>query len=265
MKSSHWIILLTITSVFLITFLISSGTLTGFLTFSDDSINLEIERIEVYDTRAIITWSTKIETISVLNINDENIAFQEATKFRKELVGLEPGTSYEYNIKACTGHSCEEKNEVLVTKGGSAETKETGFSPITGLVAGVDGAVNVLQTSATYILFWLIGIVVLVISARIGYEKFSNRNQMAGMINKTKKLINMEQYEEANQTYAAARQAFLELEEDAKLKHYDDLLRIYHNLKKRAELIEAQKLAEKYTNETITQDELRMLNNLLSH
>lgn len=260
MKPTHLLIVVATITVFLATFIISNGLPTGFLTAFEQPINLQLGNVQVYDTKATISWTTEARTFSVLGINDEQVAFPEASRFSKDVTGLNPGASYEYRIRACDSETCEEISSTIVTKTAPVEITA---SLITGAVTGLDGITKVLRASVNLILYGLIGIIVLVILTRIGYERFSAGNQMAGMVNKTKKFIENEQYDEANKTYAQARQAFLELEEEAKLKNYDGLLKIYHSLKKHMELREAQRLAEKYSDGTITQEELRSLNDLI--
>jgi len=261
MKPTRLLIVTATITVFLVTFFISNGIPTGFLTAFEQPINLQIGDVQVYDTKATIRWTTEARTFSVLGINEEQVAFPEARRFSKDITGLTPGTSYKYRIRACDSEKCKEISSTLVT---STTPVESTSSLITGAVAGIDGITKVLQTSVNLILYGLIGIITLVIVTRIGYERFSAGNQMEGMVNRAKKLIQSEQYDEANQIYSKARQAFLELEEEAKLKNYDDLLKIYHSLKKQMELKEAQRLAEKYSDGTITQEELRSLNDLIA-
>ena len=261
MKPGHLVITIATITIFLTTFLIANGFPTGFLTALDQPINLQVGNIEVHDTTAVIRWTTDADVLSVLDINNEQIAFSTAQKFSKLVTGLEPGTAYEYVIRACDTSDCEERNSIIVTNSGPVARA---IPAITGAAISVDGVIKVLQTSVNLILYSLIVIVLTIIGVRIAYDKFSSRNQIEGVISNAKKLIQEEQYDEANRSYAQARKAFTELAEEAKLKHYDDLLRIYSSLKKHTELKEAQNLAEKYSDGTITQEELRRLNDLIA-
>jgi len=265
MKPAHLLIAVATFIVFIATFFISNGMPTGFATALEQPINLQISDVQVHDTKATITWTTEAKALSVIGFNEEQTAFHEATRFSKEMTKLNPGTSYEYTIRACSGSVCEEKRSTIVTTITPADDKAPLITgAVTGAVTGIDGIVNTLKMSANLVIYSLLGIIVLVVASRIGYERFSTKNQMEGMVSRAKRLIENEQYDEAHQIYSKARQAFSELEEEAKLKHYDDLLRVYHSLKKHAELKEAQRLAEKYSNGTITQEELMSLNELIA-
>jgi len=260
MKPGHLLVAVATITVFLATFFVANGVPTGFLTAFEQPINLEVGNVQVHDTTAVISWSTDVKTYSVLTVNDEQTAFSESRTFSKALTGLAPGTEYEYKIRACDDKACDEYSSSIAT---STNKVEPQASLITGAVTGIDGIVTILQTSINSVLYALLALIVLVITTKIGYEKFSNKDPVSGMISKTNQLIESERYDEAHELYANARQAFSELEEEAKLKNYDGLLKIYHNLRKNVELREAQRLAEKYSDGTITQEELNTLNDLI--
>lgn len=263
MKPGQLIALVITATVFLSTFLISQGLPTGFLVKGSGDVELKISSPEVSDTTAAISWKTRTEALSILVVNGNSVAFEAAREFSKELTGLAPGTSYKYVIRACNENRCEEKSSEFTTKSIAAKG-ENSASPITGAVVGADLA-RTAQKSISFVFYALIGIVALVIAGRVGYEKMENiRDPMQGMVDKAKKMIENEQYEEAYEIYSKARQAYSELEEAAKLKHYDSLISIYQNLRRYAELKEAQRLAEKYANGTITREELRRLNEMLA-
>ncbi len=263
MKPGHMLAMAITATIFISTFFISQGLPTGFLVKGNEDIGLRISGIEFSDTTAKIEWKTKTDALSILAINGNSIAFETAKSFSKELTGLTPGTSYKYMIRACNENKCEEKSSELTTKNSEAAMPKAS-NQITGAVVGVDLARSV-QKSISFVFFALIGMVALVIAGRVGYEKMaSSRDPMQGMVNKAKKMIENEQYEQAYEIYAGARKAYSQLEEAAKLKHYDSLVSIYQNLKRYAELKEAQRLAEKYANGTITREELRRLNEMLA-
>lgn len=262
MKPGQLLALVITATVFLSTFLIAQGLPTGFLVRSDD-VGLRINDADVSDTTATLNWKTRAEALSILVINGNSMAFETARQFSKELAGLTPETSYTYVIRACNENRCEEKNSEFTTKS-TAATEEASASPITGAVIAVSTA-RTLKASVSYVLFALIGMAALIVVGRIGYEKIADsRDPMQGIVTDAKKLIENEQYEEAYAVYEKARQAYSQLEEEAKLKHYDSLISIYQNLKRYSELKEAQKLAEKYAQGTITREELRRLNEMLA-
>lgn len=263
MKPGHLLAMAITATIFISTFFISQGLLTGFLVKGNGDVGLRISGVEVSDTTATIEWKTQARAMSILAINGNSIAFETAKSFSKELTGLAPGTSYKYVIRACSENKCEEKSSELTTKIREATEADKAI-PITGAVVG-GGMSRTVQKSISFVFFALIGMVALVIAGRVGYEKLAgSRDPMQGMVDKTKKLIENEQYEQAYEIYAGARKAYSQLEEAAKLKHYDSLISIYQNLKRYAELKEAQRLAEKYANGTITREELRRLNEMLA-
>ncbi len=264
MKPGHLLAMVITATVFLSTFFISQGFPTGFLVKSNGDVGLRISGVDVSDTTARIGWKTQTEAISTLIIDNNPTAFETAKSFSKELTGLTPGKSYTYIIRACNENRCEEKRAELLTLNIEA-AKPKAANPITGAVVGVDMARTV-QKSISFVFFALIGMAALVIVGRIGYEKIADsRDPMQGMVDKAKKLVENEQYEQAYEIYSNARKAYSQLEEAAKLKHYDSLISIYQNLKRYAELKEAQSLAEKYANGTITREELRKLNDMLAN
>ncbi len=263
MKPGHLLVMLITITVFISTFFISQGLPTGFLVKGDGDVGLRISGFEVSDTTAKMEWKTQTDAMSILAINGKSIAFETAKSFSKEITGLTPGKSYTYVIRACNENSCEEKSSEMTTRSSEA-AKPKAATPITGAAVGVDMARTV-QKSISFVFFALIGMVALVIAGRVGYEKLaSSRDPMQGIVDKAKKMIENEQYEQAYEIYAGARKAYSQLEEAAKLKHYDSLISIYQSLKRYAELKEAQRLAEKYANGTITREELRRLNDMLA-
>lgn len=262
MKPGQLLALVITTTVFLSTFLIAQGLPTGFLV-KGNGVGLRISDADASDTTATLSWKTRTDALSVLVVNGNSMAFETARQFSKELSGLTPGTIYKYVIRACNENRCEEKSSEFTTKISGA-APEKSVSPITGAVIGID-TVRMLKTSVSYVLYALIGMAALIVVGRIGYEKIAeSRDPMQGMVTDVKKLIENEKYEEAYEVYAKARQAYSQLEEEAKLKHYDSLISIYQNLKRYAELKEAQRLAEKYAQGTITREELRRLNEMLA-
>lgn len=263
MKPGHLFAIAITATVFISTFFISQGIPTGFLVKGDGNIGLRISGVDVSDTTAKIEWKTGTEAMSIIAINGNSIAFETAKSFRKEITGLTPGKTYRYVIRACNENKCEEKSSELTTESTSPKEQKPS-SQITGAAVGVDMARTV-QKSISFVFYALIGIVVLVIAGRVGYEKIaSSRDPMQGMVEKAKKLVANEQYEQAYEIYSKARQAYSQLEEEAKLKHYDSLISIYQSLNRYAEVKEAQRLAEKYANGTITREELRRLNEILA-
>ncbi len=263
MKPGYLLALAITATVFISTFFISQGLPTGFLVKGGTDVGLRVTGADVSDTTASISWKTQAEALSTLAINNEQSSFETSTQFSKEVTGLKPGTSYTYVIRACSETKCEEKTSELATKGaGTAEPKAA--APITGAITGAD-LTKTMQTSISFIFYALIGMVALVIAGRVGYEKIaSSRDPMQGLVDKAKKMIENEQYEKACEMYSMARQAYSQLEGEAKLKHYDSLISIYQNLKRYSELKEAQRLAEKYAQGTITKEEMGRLNEMLA-
>ena len=86
---------------------------------------------------------------------------------------------------------------------------------------------------------------------------------MGRMISDVRKMMKNKQHDDARQLYIKARQAFSELGEEAKLKHYNDLSEIYYSLKRYEEIKEAQNLAEKYAEGNISEEEFRKLSDMV--
>ncbi len=263
MKPGYLLALIITGTIFISTFFISQGIPTGFLVKGGTDLGLRISSADVSDTTARISWKTQTEALSTLAINNEQNSFEASKQFSKEVTGLTPGTSYDYVIRACNEIKCEEKSSELTTKGaGTAEPEAAG--PITGAITGVD-LTRTMQKSISFIFYALIGMVALVIAGRVGYEKLaSSRDPMQGMVTDAKKMIENEQYEQAYEIYSKARQAYSQLEGEARLKHYDSLVSIYQNLKRYSEIKQAQRLAEKYAQGTITKEEMGRLNEMLA-
>lgn len=267
MKGAHILIAAVILVAVTASFFLSNIIPTGLLTAVSGGDGLRITSIKTTDTTATINWETAKESSSTLIINNNPISFSKAKEFSSEVSGLNEGTAYGYTIRACNEQECQEKTGQIKTK--SAKTQQQ-LPQITGAVvkATTDTAEDIAQTTrkyATTILYALLAVTALAIGGRISYQKISNnKDEMGGMITKAEEMIESQQYTEAQSTYSKARQAFAQLEEEAKLKHYDRLLKIYHTLKRQYDMIEAQRLAEKYSQGTITRDELTRLNELLA-
>lgn len=254
MKPGQLLIVAGTIGIFLITFIASQGVTTGFLT-ADQTIGLEINYVESSDRSALLRWTTRSDAISVLDINNEQIAFAEAKHFSKQISGLQPRTTYGYTIRACNSYECEEKKSRVSTS--------SPLSQITGQVTGTEVA-ETLQTAATLMIYTLLGTVALLISGNIGYEFVNKRKKVGSLIKKGQKKMDNEEYTEAHDLYKQASQAFGQLEDEARLKHYNDLFKLYHNLRRYSEISEAQRLAEKYEQHTITDDELKRLGRLMA-
>lgn len=269
------------TSVFLATFFASNANLTGFLINvpeSEDNVTIEPDpaepepepiSLEVGAERngstAVITWTTGIETISTLEIGNQRIALQSSREFRREITGLEPGTDYPYSVTACTNVLCEEEEDVLEAHTPVA-THPVAALPITGAVVSDntrDEFFEKVQASVSMVLYGLVAAVALGISGIVAYERIASRESMGRTIGQARKMIQTEQHEEARRIYVKARQAFSELGEEAKLKHYNDLSEVYYSLKRYAEIKEAQKLAEKYAEGNISREEFSKLSDLV--
>ena len=274
MKPPVLAVIVVTTSVFLATFFASNANLTGFL-ISDlesadtDPIETEVTKpepisLEVGAERngstAVITWTTGIEAISTLEIDNQRIALQSSREFRREITGLESGTDYPYSVTACTNILCEEEEAVL-----EAQTPVVAF-PITGAIVSDDTRdefFEKVQASVSMVLYGLVAAVALGISGIVAYERIASRESMGRTIGQARKMIQTEQHEEARRIYVKARQAFSELGEEAKLKHYNDLSEVYYSLKRYAEIKEARKLAEKYSEGSISREEFSKLSDLV--
>ena len=266
MKAAHILIAAVILVAVTASFFISNIIPTGLLTAVPDGDGIRITGTKTTETTAEISWETAKESASTLIINNNPTSFSKAKEFSSKTSGLNEGTTYQYTIRACNEQGCEEKTGQIKTK--SPKTQQQ-LPQITGAVvkATTATAEEIAQTarkSATTILYALLAITALVIGGRISYQKLSNKDEMEEMITKAEEMTESQQYTEAHSIYSKARQAFAQLEEEAKLKHYDRLLKLYHTLKKQYDMMEAQTLAEKYSQGTITRDELTRLNELLA-
>ena len=284
-------------SIFLVSFVASNSNLTGFLINIPDSadnstieqtdnataepepIGLEVSA-ERNGTTAVIEWTTGVETISTLEAGNLYIAFLSSTEFRREITELEPDKEYNYSVKACTSERCEEKGDVLEAQqpsesiqiagaiiNGVLETRGSGASsPITGAAVS-DNSENeffeTFQSAVSFTLYGLLAAIALGVSGIVAYEKIMNRESLGRMISDAGKMIKKNNHDEARQVYIKARQAFSELEEEAKLKHYHDLTEIYYSLKRYEEVKEAQSLAEKYAKGSISEEEFKKLSDMV--
>ena len=184
---------------------------------------------------------------------------EENNRFRKELTGLEKGKEYAYKIENCDESRCEQKSGAITTSGDSQA------SPITGNIVyeGAGLVAGTIQKSLSLLIYGLLGAVAVVVAGRIAYQAIQ-KDPMEGLLKKANESLESDEYHEAYTLYSEARRAYSELEEEAKLKHYDSLLKIYDSLKRHAEMKEAQMLAEKYTQGSITVHEVKRLNELLA-
>ena len=259
MKQTHVFIVAASSAVFFLTFLVATGIPTGLIV--SDGLRISVDGTRTYESDALITWSTSREAISTIIIDGKRTAFPAATKFSSIASGLEPGTRHDFAIRACDERECVDTAGSFATQGARAAEG----AAITGAMTMGEGITDILRTSVNIILYSLAAITVLVVAGRVGYEKLVlNRDPMEGLVKKAEKHLGQDEYAEAHQAYSQAREAFKQLEEEAKLKHYDKLLGIYHTLRRYATITEAHKLAEKYEQGTITRDEMRRLNELLT-
>ena len=249
-------LLAAIVAVFLATFLISSGFPTGLVI--NDELRISIDDKTTYETDALITWSTNKEALATIVVNGKSTAFAKSNAFSKTVDGLESGTKYDFIIRACDSSGCKEKTSSIKTSSSNPPVA------ITGAITGGEGVTQILKTSANLVLYALLGIVALAVGGRIGYEKLATRDPMPGMMQKAEKHLDNEQYSEALESYSQARQMFMKLEEDAKVKHHTQLVGIYQSLKRYSIMKEAQSLTEKYEKGDITREEMQRLSELLA-
>lgn len=263
MKHYRYFAVLVVLLVFVGTFFLVQSGITGYVT---DGLQLKVVSISSGDTSATIHWKTSAPTVSTINVNNENIAYPTATEFTKEIANLEQGKTYEYNIRACDQDLCEEKAGTFSTRGG--ETFFTG-----AIVAVQDRAESIrslhvipenLKAGASLVFYALIGMVIAVVAGRVGYEKLFNNDPMDELIKQSKDAVEAQEWQTAHILYTQAREAFAQLEAEAKVQHYDDLMNIYGSLKRHFDIQEAQELAEKYSQGTISKEEMGRLNELLS-
>jgi len=261
MKQSQLFILAGVVAVFLGTYMISSGApaslITGF-TFID-RVSVQTTDIVVHDNYASLGWTTNKDSVSTLTINGERYAFAAAQFFTKDITNLQTGERYFYVIRACDDLGCDEIAASLTT---TSDPVKNIASPITGAATGID-ILGVLQNSVGYVFLGLIVVAVLVIGGRVAGQQIQRKDEMAEMTKSAKKMIDEQKYREAYDVYLKARTAFAQLEEEAKLKHYNDLYNIYHSLNRQSKMQEAQRLAEKFSDGTISNNELDRLNQLM--
>jgi len=267
MKPIHLLIFTAIfTSVF-VTYIVSAGVPTGFVSYvagiGDGTLKVDLGGMEVGEREAKLSWGTSKTAVSVLKINEKVIAFSASTSFVKTVKGLEPGKRYDYVVRACDDERCIEKSNYFVTATQPVKI-ETKVSPITGLVVGIGAVTKTVQDSINLILYVLIGLVVVTVVGKIGYGQLANRNDITSHMKKAEGALQQDQHGEAYEHYNNARQSYSQLSNEDKLKHYDKLMQVYGQLKKRFELQNAQTLTDKYVDGTITSDELKRLNELLS-
>jgi len=271
MKPLHFLMLGAVFSVFVATFMLSTGFLTGFVV-ADTSVGLKVDGVKVSGNSAILSWNTNTDSVSTLHVANSDIAFTTATEFEKEIAGLTAGEKYNYRIRACNREQCEEQSGSFVAGRGGSLITGAAFSDLNTKVGDtIGGFTNVnapdigggLRTIANFALLLVVVGAVVFVAGKITYPGIGTKDEVSSLLKNANNHLSNEQFDEANIAYASARQAFMELEDEARLKHYDGLMKVYQNLRRHYDINEAQLLADKYAQGTISQEELQRLNELI--
>ncbi len=153
---------------------------------------------------------------------------------------------------------------VLLSFGiGALSSGRAGMGSITGGITLVDNvssaASAAIKTSHVYI---LLAVASLGAIAGTGYQR-SKSTKIQRLVAKTHKHLKSGAFESAVQVYEETKLLYEGMDEEKKLKSYNDVIGVYNQLLSHYKTKEAQRLAEKYSKGTITQEELRKLEAIL--
>ena len=246
---------LAVAGILMSTFFLSQGSQTGFV--AADGLGVSIDGLSRSGSEAVLNWSTGREAVSVFSMGGERVAFEESVRFGHVVSGLDPREGYDFSIRACDASACVERQSRI-----EAASREAAL-PLSGAVVAVQGAAEGLKSWAGYALFGIMGLVAVGLTGRIGYRRLAGGDPMPGLLKKAESHLSADEYPQAHSFYSMARRVFMELEEEAKVKHYDRLAMVYQSLKRYSAVKEAQELTEKYDKGTITEEELGRLGDLV--
>lgn len=251
-----YVYLLAVAGILMSTFFLSQGSQTGLV--AADNLGISIDGLKRSGSEAVLNWSTGREAVSVLSVEGERVAFQEAVRFGHVVSGLDPRAGYDFSIRACDASACVEEQSRI-----DAEPPDAALL-LSGAVVAVQGAAGGLKPWAGYALFGIVGLMAVGLTGRMSYRRMAGSDPMQGLLKKAESHLSADEYPQANSFYSMARHVFAQLEEEAKEKHYDRLVSVYQSLKRYSAVKEAQELTEKYDKGTITKEELGRLGDLVS-
>lgn len=127
-----------------------------------------------------------------------------------------------------------------------------------------------LQGSVNIIIYTIVGTLALLVTTRIGinYTKktpFTQVGKFEQTLRDAESHIKSNRHHRAIDTYTQARNMYMNLKQDDKVKHYDRLYGVYTELENYKSALKAHKLADKYINGNITENELTELRKLLEN
>ena len=234
---------------------------------------ISIRNVDVFDTTASIEWITDEPASAFFALGDDVLRFSRDTSFKADLTNLEMGTRYYYDITVCDiENNCNNhrgtfvtitEEEMLLAK----QRAENRQSPITGAaVSSVDvDSVRALTLTAIYA---LLGIIVLAVVARVGYTTIGQlgdpvEKEVKSSIAHAENMIRKEKHDHAYEPYKRARETYIKLSPEKRVKYYDKLMETYSALEHHTKTKEAHQLADKYVAGTITKEEMDKLKELL--
>jgi ATP-dependent exoDNAse (exonuclease V) alpha subunit len=140
----------------------------------------------------------------------------------------------------------------------------SGRADITGSAVLVDSISKTFDTaiksSRIYLFLSIIAVAALL---NAGYQIVKAPAKMQRLLATAKKHLEEGAIDKAVQVYEETRLLYENMKPEEKLRNYNDLIEIYNNLMWHYRAKEAQKLAEKYSKGTLSDEELRRLELLL--
>lgn len=138
----------------------------------------------------------------------------------------------------------------------------TGKAPITGGMTMVKDFFKAMPPAYTY---FLLALFVVGIIFNVGYTRLASapEAQMKRLMGEAKKQIKKGAHEKALKLYEDARLLYSRLGSVDKIRHYDEIMNIYEELRTYSRAGEAKELAEKYVSGEITKDELQRFEMIL--
>ena len=228
-----------------------------------------MEEVTLNENSALVSWSTNREASSTLHIGESAVKFDEATSFTAVVDDIDSEAST-FSIIACDLDECDYKEWPLRSyyrEGATIQTEDLD-PPVTGVTGQVTGAASA-GAVGNHLVMALFGMMALAVAAGVGFSRtrfnstVTKTDDMENLIRKTKKHINSQEYESAKNVYMTARKTFQKLEQDKKIKNHPELVKLHGVLKRYSLIKEAQELAEKYESGTITQAEMKRLNEIM--
>ena len=227
---------------------------------------ITLTKVDAGNDSAKLSWETNKTANSTFFLNGEaTVMSGMKKKFELKLHSLSSERQYSYRIYACdAGSNCYSYQGTFSTI--ATQAKGTEPPAVTGNVVA---RLEKLQSSVSSLIFLLLAVVVSFVVIGAGIQRLDDNElaphsmRLGVMLGKAEAAIKSSRHDTAYPLYEKMRYMYEKLNSKEKGKHQKRVLDVYSELYAHARAKEANYLADKYLEGTITNEEMARLRELL--